>query len=147
MSWLAHHTRSEEYASQAEELYRRHEDGRSAELYRLAAEAEIAAIDDLDHNKARTLGITAVSAASLYFKAHEFSKAKKIAHQWLATDFIPSFAAQELEDLLQVIRYEESLAQSGIQFIEGEVLVSVRGGEILRGAAPLDLVLRKVDQI
>lgn len=48
---------------------------------------------------------------------------------------------------MQVIRFEESRVKSGIQFIEGEVLVSVKGGEILYGAAPLDLVLRKVDQI
>lgn len=147
MSWLVHHTRSEGYASQAEELCRRHEGDRAAELYRLAAEAEANALDNLDPSKTRTIGITAVSAVSFYFKAQEFWQAKKIAHKWLATDLLPPFAVEELEDLLQVIRFEESRIKSGIQFIEGEVLVSVKGGEVLYGAAPLDLVLRKVDQI
>lgn len=147
MSWLVHHTRSEGYASQAEELYRQRKGNQAAEFYRLAAEAEVNALENLDSGKTRTIGITAVSAASLYFKAQEFLLARKIAHKWLATDLLPPFAIEELEELLQVIRYEESRVNSGIQFIEGEVLVSVKGGEILYGAAPLELVLRKVDQI
>ncbi|UBF29284.1 hypothetical protein K9N68_16485 [Kovacikia minuta CCNUW1] len=147
MSWLVHHTQSEGYASQAEELRRRHEGDRAAELYRLAAQAEVNALNNLDPSKTRTIGITAVSAASLYFKAQEFLQATKLAHKWLATDLLPAFAVEELEDLLQVIRFKKSRIESGIQFIEGEVLVSVKGGEVLYGAAPLDLVLRKVDQI
>jgi hypothetical protein len=147
MSWLVHHTRSEGYASQAEELRRRHENERAAKLYCLAAEAEASALNNLDPSKTRTIGITAVSAVSLYFKAQEFWQARKLAHKWLATDLLPLFAVEELEDLLQAIRFEESRVNSGIQFIEGEVLISVKGGEILYGAAPLDLVLRKVDQI
>lgn len=142
-----HHTQSEGYASQAEDFNRRHESDRAAELYRLSAEAEVNALDNLAPSKTRTIGITAVSAASLYFKAQEFWQARKLAHKWLATDLLPAFAVEELEDLLQVIRFEESRVKSGIQFIEGEVLVSVKGGEVLYGAAPLDLVLRKVDQI
>lgn len=147
MSWLVHHTRSEEYVSQAEQLFRQREINRAAELYRLAAEAETHALDNLDVSKTRTIGITAVSAVSLYYRAKEFALAKRIAHKWLATEFLPPFAIDELEDLLQVIRYEESRAKSGIQFIEGEVLVSVSGGEILYGAAPLELILRKVEQV
>ncbi|NJL40688.1 MAG: hypothetical protein HC899_31065 [Leptolyngbyaceae cyanobacterium SM1_4_3] len=147
MSWLVHHTRSEEYASQAEEFYRQRETNRSAEFYRLAAEAETNALENLASNKTRTIGITAVSAASLYYKAQEFSQAKRIAHKWLSTELLPPFAIEELEEILQAIRYEETRAKSGIQFIEGEVLVSVSGGEILYGAAPLELVLDKVEKI
>lgn len=147
MSWLVHHTRSEEYASQAEQFFRQREINRAGELYRLAAEAETHALNNLDVSKTRTIGITAVSAVSLYYKAQEFTLAKRIAHKWLSTEFLPPFAIDELEDLLQVIRYEESRVKSGIQFIEGEVLVSVSGGEILYGAAPLELILRKVEQV
>lgn len=118
-----HHTQSEGYANQAEELRRRHESDRAAELYRLAAEAEANALNNLDPGKTRTLGITAVSVVSLYVKAQEFLQARKLAHKWLATDLLPPFAVEELEDLLQVIRFEESRVKSGIQFIEGEVLV------------------------
>ena len=110
-----HHTRSEGYASQAEELYRQHKNGRAAELYHLAAEAEVNALENLDPNKTRTIGITAVSAASLYFKAQQFLMARKIAHKWLATGLLPPFAIEQLEEILQAIRYEESRVNSGIQ--------------------------------
>jgi hypothetical protein len=147
MSWLAHHTRSEEYAIQAEQSFRQREISRAAELYCLAAAEEMHALDNLDKSKIRTIGITAVSVVSLYYKAREFSLAKRIAHKWLATESLPPFAIDELEELLQIVRYEESRAKSGIQFIEGEVLISVSGGEILYGAAPLELILRKVEQV
>jgi hypothetical protein len=147
MSWLEHHTRSEKYASQAEDLGRRGEFNRAAELYCLAADAEVCALEDLAPNKTRTIGITAVSSASLYFKAREFKQAKRIAHRYLATELLPPFAVEQLEELIQVIRFEESLAKSGIEFLEGEVLVSVSGGEVIYGGAPLDLILDKVKDI
>ncbi len=147
MSWLIHHTQSEEYVSQAEELNARHDHDRAADFYRLAAEAETYAIESLAPSKTRTISITAVSAVSLYYKAKELAQARRAAHKWLATELLAPFAIDELEDMLQMIRYEESRAKSGIQFIEGEVLVSVSGGEILYGAAPLELILEKVDRI
>ncbi len=115
MSWLKHHTQSEAYASQAEALFRNRQFDRATELYRLAADAEVKALENLDSSKIRTIGITAVSAASLYFKARDFLQARKTAHQWLSTDLLPTFAVEELEDLVQVIRYEESRIKSGIQ--------------------------------
>lgn len=147
MSWLINHTQSEEYARQAEILYRQREIVPAVEFYRLAANAEEEALNSLDCHKTRTIGITVVSSASLYYKAQEFALAKRIAHKWLATDFLPPFAIEELEELLQVIHYDESRQKSGIQFIEGEVLVSVSGGDIIYGAAPLELILDKVRQI
>ncbi|NJL22023.1 MAG: hypothetical protein HC895_16340 [Leptolyngbyaceae cyanobacterium SM1_3_5] len=147
MSWLAHHTRSEEYAGKAEKFYRQQEVDRAAEFYRLAAEAELHALESLDFSKTRTIGITSVSVVSLCYKACEFLQAKRIAHKWLSTELLPAFAVDELEELLQVIRYEESRAKTGIQFIEGEVIVSVSGGEVLYGAAPLELVLLRVEKI
>lgn len=113
MSWLVHHTRSEEYASQADELRRLPDRDGAIELYRLAAEAEADALKHLDPSKTRTLGITAVSAVSLYFKAQEFLQARKLAYQWLATDLLPAFAIEELEDLLQVIHFEEPRIKDG----------------------------------
>jgi hypothetical protein len=147
MSWLVHHTRSEEYANQAEECHRQQEFDRAVELYRLAAETEKNALESLDSHKIRTIGITAISTASLYYKAREFALAKRVAHKWLANEFLPPFAINELEELLQVIHYEETRQKSGIPFVQGEVLVSVSGGDVIYGAAPLDVILKKVKQI
>jgi predicted lipase len=103
MSWLEFHTQSEKFASQAESLCHQQDSIGAVEFYRLAAAAEKQALDNLDTNKTRTLGITVVSAASLSFKAKDFSQAKELANQWLQSNLLPSFAIKELRSLLLVI--------------------------------------------
>jgi hypothetical protein len=107
MSWLKFHTQSEEYASQAEDLCHRQDSMGAIEFYRLAAAAEMQALDNIDTSKTRTLGITVVSAASLYFKAQDFSQTRKMADQWLQSNLLPSFAITELRSLLLVIYLDE----------------------------------------
>jgi hypothetical protein len=36
---------------------------------------------------------------------------------------------------------------SGVRFVPGDVLVSVKGGQVIHGGAPLDLIVRKVEGI
>lgn len=106
MSWQEHHTQSEQYASLAEEAHRTAEIERVRELYWLAAESEVRALEALERCKTRTLGITIVSAVALWFKAGEFGTAEQLAYRWLATDSLPPFAIQELRELLQAIWQE-----------------------------------------
>jgi hypothetical protein len=141
------HSKSEHYASLAELAAKQGDAERATELYRLAAEAEMLALADLDTSKKRTLGITAVSAASLWYRGHDFQKAQTVAHQWLATDLLPVFAINQLQTLIQTIWGEIALEKAGVKFTKGEVIVSVSGGEIVIGGAPLDLILRKVDEV
>lgn len=51
----------------AEEAVRERDNIRAVELYRLAGEAETLALEALEPTKTRTIGITAVSAASLLY--------------------------------------------------------------------------------
>ena len=122
MNWLVHHTHSEGYANQAQELYRQQDVSSAVKLYGLAANEELKALEALDQSKTRTIGITSVSAVALYYKAKEFAKAKRLAHNYLSKELLPLFAVEELESLLQNIRNEEALSKSGVQFIEGQVL-------------------------
>ena len=147
MSWTIHHSKSEEYASQAEAALKQGDAERAAKLYQSAAEEEETALTKLDTSKVRTLGITTISAASLWYKAHNFRQAERVAFQWLATDFLPDFAIDQLQTILQSIWNEKIYRQSGIEFMKGEVLVSVGGGEVVTGGAPLHLILRKVDEV
>ena len=142
-----HHSQSEEYASQAEAASRNGDKDRAAELYRLAAEEEASALSALDPSKTRTLGITAVSAASLWFKVGAFRQVERVACQWLATDYLPDFAISQLQTILQTAWNEILFRESGIEFVKGEVLVSVAGGKIVTGAAPLEFVHRKVNEV
>ncbi|MGA2260739.1 MAG: hypothetical protein ABSH28_04800 [Acidobacteriota bacterium] len=96
MTWTEHHSKSERLVGEAEAAARRGESTEAVTLYRQAAEAELTALSDLDPTKVRTLGITAVSAVALLYKAHLYLQAQRIAHSWLSTDKLPSFAVDQL---------------------------------------------------
>ena len=147
MSWTKYHSESEELASQAEASFKHGKLEEAVRFYQLAAEAEAHALSSLDHTKKRTLGITAVSAASLYIKGKDSRNAEQIAYKYLATNQLPSFAAEQLQSILQSIWDEKIFQEAGVEFIKGSVLVSVSGGLIVRGGAPLDLIHRKVDEV
>jgi len=147
VSWIIHHSKSEEYASQAELALKQGDKENAAKLYQQAAEEEAAALNELDSNKVRTLGITVVSASSLYYKAHNLTQTERIAHKWLASDLLPDFSINQLRSILQSVWNEKILQKSGIEFMKGDVLVSVEGGEVFTGGAPLHLMLRKIDEV
>jgi len=147
MNWTDHHSEAEMYAQRAElaALEGRHELVR--DLYRHAAEQETLALEQLDGTKSRTIGITAVSAASLWFKSGDMRQAERIACHSLSRDEIPPFATDQLQALLHSIWNERALQRSEVEFTKGEVLVRVAGGTVVHGGAPLDLVHLKVDQV
>ncbi len=147
MSWNSHHTSSEEYAVSAELAFRRKDTEMAIKLYRRAAEEETLALSEADQSKARTLGITAVSAAALWFKAGDLRQAERLTCRWLATDLLPSFFVTQLQTVLQSVWNEKVLRESRIEFMRGEVLVRVAGGEVLHGGAPLDLISLKVEGV
>jgi hypothetical protein len=147
MTWAEHHTQSERLASEAEVVARAHGPAAAEELYLQAAEAEERALGDLDPQKQRTLGITAVSATALFFKARAYARAQRIAYSWLASEHLPVFAVEQLRDLLSSIWSQQEQEAAGLRFLAGDVLVSVKGGSVVRGGAPLDLIVGKVKEV
>lgn len=144
MDWLTHHRKSEAFAASAHEHLRQGLAQQAQDAFRQAAEAEEAALQLLDQSKPRTLGITAVSAVSLWFKGQELERASLIAHRYLALPAIAGPARAQLDDLLLTLYNERDKQRMAGQFMPGSVTIAVRGGEVLRGAAPLDLIVEKV---
>ena len=106
MSWIEHHENSERLASQAQVAAREGRRDDALTLYARAADAEDRALADLDPSKTRTLGISAVSAASLHYKANRLDRAEAVAVRWLEFDKLPAFAGAQLRSLLQTISIE-----------------------------------------
>jgi hypothetical protein len=148
MTWLELHKRSEALASAAHIAQKENDQTTAYSLFLEAGKAEMDALELLDASeKFRTLSVTAVSAASLFYKGRDLKQAETVAYRCLANNNLLDFAADQLRDILQVIWNERAQAEAGIQFVPGQVAVTVDGGEIVRGGAPLDLILEKVQTV
>ncbi|MBI5772265.1 MAG: hypothetical protein HZA89_00810 [Verrucomicrobia bacterium] len=147
MSWSVHHGESEKLANLAEVAFRAGRNDEAGDLYKRAADAELRALDSIGEEKPRTLGITAVSATSLFYKARAFQLAQATAYRYLSNPALPVFAVEQLRGLVQTMWAEETARVSGVEFTRDDVLVSVKGGEIVYGGAPLDLILTKVEEV
>jgi hypothetical protein len=148
MSWLTHHQTSEEAASEAHAARRRGDDTLAKSLFADAAKAELQALKHLSlAEKPRTFGVTAVSAAALLYKAEQQQEAEQLAHSMLGQSGLPDFATDQLREILQSIWNEQAQASAGVRFVPGQVTVSVDGGEVVKGGAPLDLVVERVQTI
>jgi len=147
VSWLSWHEKSEKLASDAQIFARRGERERALDLFSEAAEAENQALLVLDVSKTRTLGITAVSAVSLRFKACQLSEAEKLAFRCLSSNALPAFAIEQIRTLLQAIWTASAMQTAGVSFLPGQVLISVKGGQTITGGAPLDLIVEKVQTV
>lgn len=147
MAWADFHSKSETLASEAEGMLRRGDVVDSHRLYAQAAEAEVQALEQLDISKTRTLGISAVSAAALWYKAARYVESQSVAYKWLSMGVLPDFAQEQLRGLLQAIWNETAMQKAGLRFAPGQVVVSVKGGDIVTGGAPLDLIVEKVQTV
>jgi sulfur carrier protein ThiS len=146
MSWANLHRESETSASEASEFARTGALDLAVPRYREAAELEERAFQQIDPSKQRTLGIVGVSTVSLWFKAGEYERAEQLALRMLNGP-MPTFAAENLRILLQTIWTEGSKRTAGVSFLPGHVVVSVKGGDIVVGGAPLDLIVDKVQTL
>lgn len=147
MSWSAFHTESEKLAIEAQLAVRERNHELALDLYRRAGEAERQALALVGADKVRTRAITAVSAVALCFKAREYAAAEQLAHEMLADPSLPGFARTDLRNLVQAIWTEAAKQSAGVSFLPGQVSVSVKGGEVVTGGAPLDLIVEKVQTI
>jgi len=147
MTWAELHRSSEALAIEAEQMMRGGSVSQAVSLYAQAAELEQQALAKLDATKARTRGITSVSAVSLWYKAVDYQKAEQLAYSMLADPSIPAFARVDLRNLVQAIWTESTKTDANANFLPGQVFVSVKGGEVVTGGAPLDLIVEKVQTI
>lgn len=142
--WLTLHKLSEALATQAHEQLRLGHRTKAQELFRQAAHEEQEAMALLGPGKPRTLGITAVSSVSLLYKGREIERALRLAYRCLAEPVISGLPREQLDDLVQTLYAEREKERLSGQFLPGAVTVAVRGGDVLRGAAPLELIVEKV---
>lgn len=142
--WLKLHRLSESRSTEAHQHLREGNRALAEASFKQAAEAEELALAQLEPGKPKTLGITAVSTVSLYYKAREFEKALFLAYRCLGNATLLGSAREQLDDLVQTLYSEREKERLSGQFMPGAVTVAVKGQNILRGAAPLELIVNTV---
>lgn len=143
MNWLENHKQSQTLVAKAETASRRGELDQAQSLYREAAEFEALALEAVPTDKPRTYDATVVSVVALFFKAHEWDSAQTLAYRYLGSERQPDqYAISRLEDLLASIKYRKADIDTS-----ASVMVSAKGGQIMKGGAPLDLVVSKTKSI
>jgi hypothetical protein len=140
------HTLAERFAAEASLLLRegRREEARAR--YKDAAEHERRALGAIPPEKVRTRGIIAVSAASLLYKARLLEQAEQLLYGFLGDSSFHAEHRSQLRELLEVI-WDERALPAGTSYSAEEIRVSLRGGTVGYGTAPLDLALGKSTEI
>ncbi len=147
MTFIETHRESQQLAMDAAVAVAGGDYQRAEELYLRAGDLERQALAMVEPGKTRTIGIAVVSAVSLLYKGKGFDRAEKLATDWLSKDGLPSFAANQLRDLLQTIWNDRARVASGVRFVGNEIVVRLKGGEVIHGAAPLNLIVDKVEEV
>jgi hypothetical protein len=94
------HRRAEVLMGRAERAARTGYASEAARLFYEAAECEARAFSYIPAERAKTRGLVAVSAVSLYLKAGIPATAVRLAQGYLDTGGLPDFAAAQLAELL-----------------------------------------------
>jgi len=112
MTWSEFHRQSEVLAVDAHDALRQGDTDRALALFARAANAEQQALFKIGTDKPRTLGITAVSAVALWFKARNFDQVVKLARQASGMRAMPSFALSEIQAMLDLMEGDQSQASA-----------------------------------
>jgi len=147
MSWSVFHQESEQAAVEAHAALQRGDVAQAKQLFINAARAEANALDSVAVDKPRTLGIPPSAPPRFGIRRENSRPLSRPLTRRSRFRAFHLFATQELRELLQVIWNESAQSEAGVKFARGQVVVSVKGGEIVTGGAPLDLILSKVQTV
>ena len=79
MTWFDHHHRSKKLATAAQSSLRQGDEATARRLFAEAAQEAEQALAKVSSEKPVTLGVIAMSAASLWRRAHRFDEAARVA--------------------------------------------------------------------
>jgi hypothetical protein len=128
---------SESFALQAERAWNDGKRGEARDLFVKAATLEEAVAFTVPEGSPKTRALLAGSAVALWYKAEQFSHAKRIAYSFLATgqDFSDK-AIANLEELVDRCSREGAVARQGVASDMVPLEVKLDGGRVLVGLAP-----------
>lgn len=141
-----HHQEAQALAAEAELVAQRGDSQRARELYSLAADLEQKAVAVTDIKTPRTFSILALSTVALLYKAGRLDEAELLSFRFLANPALQKPFYVQLRELLDRASDDKAIAALGYQYSKYQFQVSLRGGDVGVGSAPLDIVVDKYSQ-
>jgi len=132
--------KSQEHIVQAEKCLRENAIDAARDHFGRAANLQWHFVKSLAREHTRTISVYGLSAATLYYRAHNLDQAERVAHDLLAQYKLDHDYEEALRDLLSRIWNERDLERTGIEMTPGGLAVIFRKGRILQGIAPTDAV-------
>ena len=144
---LSLHEEAMEYADDAFFARRAGDDERFVKFSRLAYEKEAkAARMIVSEDSEPTRSVLYRSAATLALDCGEYREAERLIATALAGN-PPEVIADELRELSEKVNFERNLKLNGIELSENELQLSLRGGQIGFGLAPVQFIMARVSDI
>lgn len=137
--------KSEDLAFRAEREWAAGAREEARRLFTEAASIEFEVAMGAPDTAPKARGILAVSAASLWYKAGEFARAKRVAYTFLATDSLTESARAELEQLAERCSRESELLKLTNDAGMVPVEIKLQGGRVGVGVAPEGVARRRRD--
>ncbi|MCC7106143.1 MAG: hypothetical protein IT307_13450, partial [Chloroflexi bacterium] len=141
------HRQAELLMGQADRLAIQGRMKEAAALYRDAGIAEAHAFELIPEERRKTRGIVAVSSVALFRKAGALDEAIRHAHAFLGRTDLPDFARDDLDRLLDEMKFERSVLLDGRSLLPGSYEWILRGPGVGAGMARLSTVAQKIDQV
>lgn len=113
-------------------------------LYAEAAEQEEIALQEIPRDAKKTYSALALSLAALLYKSAKYDAAESACYKFLADNLIQGHYRGALRDLLDYVRDEQLLSQSGQEYLVPELGFSFKGGEVGFGTAPAEAILSQI---
>lgn len=137
--------RSDELSFRADRALREGDEDQAKQLYAQAADLETQLAAAVPDDQPRLKSTLAVSAAALWMRSANYARAKQQIHRFLSTpDSLTTVGEQELEELLEQVRIEQVLVESGDDPAAIVPLnIRLEGGRVRRGLAPTKAVKQR----
>jgi hypothetical protein len=136
---MSRYQESQDLIADAESALRAGDVEGARSLFRQAGMLQETVLASLPEERVRTRSVFALGVASLYYRANALDEAERAAHRFLADGWLHEHSRLALTDLLVRIWNERLAAEAGEQLSGEAFSVTLRGGHVLYGLAPVEV--------
>lgn len=137
---MSEYRESQRLIARAESALKQRDIEQARTLFGEAAAIQRCLVESLPPDRARTRSVFGLSAAALFYKANALTEAERLAHRYMAEEWLEERSRNGLEELLKRIWNERRMMEAGLQVSAKPLSFVLSGPAIHHGLAPRDIV-------